>query len=247
MTPKTGFREKSKVIDVALVGNPNSGKTTIFNYASGSREHVGNYPGVTVDSKQAKLSLDGYTLNIIDLPGTYSLSAYSPEELYVRKYILGHLPDVVINVIDASNLERNLYLTTQLIDMDIKVIVALNMFDELKQKGDKFDYQSLGTMIGIPFVPTVGSKGEGIKDLFRKVIEVYEDLEPAVRHIHINYGLNIEDSIATIQELNPKEQGSDRPGFFPVLFNQASRKRPGRAQYSIPNHELRTDKGSRQP
>ncbi len=197
---KTTFGEKSKVIDVALVGNPNSGKTTIFNYASGSKEHVGNYPGVTVDSKQAKFKLDGYTFNIIDLPGTYSLTAYSPEELYVRKYILGHLPDVVINVLDASNIERNLYLTTQLIDMDIKVVVALNMYDELAHKGDKFDFENLGKMIGIPFIPTVGSKGKGITELFRKIIEVYEDREPTVRHIHINYGKAVENSIRIIQE-----------------------------------------------
>ena len=197
---KTTFGEKSKVIDVALVGNPNSGKTTIFNYASGSKEHVGNYPGVTVDSKQAKFKLDGYTFNIIDLPGTYSLTAYSPEELYVRKYILGHLPDVVINVLDASNIERNLYLTTQLIDMDIKVVVALNMYDELAHKGDKFDFDSLGKMIGIPFIPTVGSKGKGITELFKKIIEVYEDREPTIRHIHINYGKAVENSIKSIQE-----------------------------------------------
>ena len=201
LTLKTSLGEKTKVIDVALVGNPNSGKTTIFNYASGSKEHVGNYPGVTVDSKQAKFHLDGYTINIIDLPGTYSLTAYSPEELYVRKYILGHFPDIVINVIDASNLERNLYLTTQLIDMDIKIVVALNMHDELVGKGDKFDYTSLGKMVGIPFIPTVGSRGKGITELFRKVIDVYEDREPIVRHIHINYGKNVEDSIKKIQEL----------------------------------------------
>ncbi|MDD3527760.1 MAG: FeoB small GTPase domain-containing protein, partial [Bacteroidales bacterium] len=145
--------EKGKIIDIALVGNPNSGKTTIFNYASRSREKVGNYGGVTVDAKTAHFKLDGYTFNLVDLPGTYSLSAYSPEELYVRKHILGHYPDIVINVIDASNLERNLYLTTQLIDMDIKVVVALNMYDELSAKGDKFDFQALGKMLGIPFVP----------------------------------------------------------------------------------------------
>lgn len=201
MTLKTSLGEKTKVIDVALVGNPNSGKTTIFNFASGSKEHVGNYPGVTVDSKQAKFNLDGYTINIIDLPGTYSLSAYSPEELYVRKYILGHFPDIVINVLDASNLERNLYLTTQLIDMDIKIVVALNMHDELVNKGDKFDYANLGRMIGIPFIPTIGSRGKGITELFRKVIDVYEEREPIVRHIHINYGKNVEDSIKKIQEL----------------------------------------------
>ncbi len=204
---KTSARGKGKVIDIALVGNPNSGKTTIFNYASGSREHVGNYGGVTVDSKQAKFKLNDYTFNIIDLPGTYSLTAYTPEELYVRKYILGFHPDIVINVVDASNIERNLYLTTQLIDMDIKVVIALNMYDELIRKEDKFDFDSLGKMIGIPFIPTVGSKGTGITELFKKVIDVYEDKEPSVRHIHINYGNNVESSIHTIQQELKKNKG----------------------------------------
>jgi len=204
---KTSARDKGKVIDIALVGNPNSGKTTIFNYASGSREHVGNYSGVTVDSKQAKFKLNDYTFNIIDLPGTYSLTAYTPEELYVRKYILGFHPDIVINVVDASNLERNLYLTTQLIDMDIKVVIALNMYDELIRKQDKFNYESLGKMIGIPFIPTVGSKGTGITALFEKVIEVYEDKDPSVRHIHINYGTNVENSIHAIQQEIKKNKG----------------------------------------
>ncbi len=192
--------EKGKVIDVALVGNPNSGKTTIFNYASRSREKVGNYGGVTVDAKMAKFRQDGYLLNIVDLPGTYSLSAYTPEELFVRKHIIGSHPDIVINVVDASNIERNLYLTTQLIDMDVKVVIALNMYDELEAKGDKLDHRMLGNMLGIPIVPTVGSKGKGIRDLFRKVIDVYEDRDPTVRHIHINYGKTIERSIRKIQD-----------------------------------------------
>lgn len=192
--------EKGKTIDIAFVGNPNSGKTTIFNYASKSREKVGNYGGVTVDAKTAKFELDGYKFNIVDLPGTYSLSAYTPEELFVRKHILGEFPDIVINVVDASNIERNLYLTTQLIDMDIKVIIALNMFDELQSKGDKFDYHMLGKMLGIPIVPTVGSRGRGIIQLFRKAIDVYEDRDPIVRHIHINYGKSMERSIKKIQD-----------------------------------------------
>ncbi|MBM3437137.1 MAG: ferrous iron transport protein B, partial [Bacteroidetes bacterium] len=192
------------------VGNPNSGKTTVFNHASGSHEHVGNYPGVTVDFKQAKFRIDDFHINIIDLPGTYSLTAYSPEELYVRKYILGHRPDIVINVVDASNLERNLYLTTQLIDMNLKIVVALNMFDELQQKGDKFDYESLGQMIGIPFVPTVGAKGKGIDDLFRKAIEVHENHQSEPRHIHINYGNHVESSIQNIQQKIREIRGHDR-------------------------------------
>ena len=193
-------KEKGRIVNVALVGNPNSGKTTFFNHASGSKEHVGNYGGVTVDTKTAKLKQNGYTFNITDLPGTYSLIAHSPEELFVRNHIFEKHPDIVINIIDASNLERNLYLTTQLIDMDIKVVIALNMHDELLSKGDRFDYETLGKMIGIPIVPTVSSKGKGISDLFQKVIEVFEDKDPTVRHIHINYGSSIEKSIKAIQE-----------------------------------------------
>ncbi len=192
--------KKSRVINVVLVGNPNAGKTTIFNYASRSRERVGNYSGVTVDAKQARFYMKGYTLNIIDLPGTYSLSAYSPEELYVRDYIANYMPDIVVNVVDASNLERNLYLTTQLIDMDIRVVMALNMYDELLEKGDSFDYDSLGKMIGIPIMPTIGSKNKGIRELFGKVIEVYEERDKYVRHVHINYGEDIENAIRNIQE-----------------------------------------------
>ncbi len=198
---KKKAKEKGKIIDVAMVGNPNSGKTTIFNFASHSKGKVGNYGGVTVDIKTAKFKQNGYTFNIVDLPGTYSISAYTPEELFVRKHIFSQVPDVVINVVDASNLERNLYLTTQLIDMDIKVIVALNMFDELKTKGDSFDYKMLGKMLGIPFMPTVGSKGKGIRDLFNEVIDVYEDRDPSLRHIHINYGKNVERSIKKIQDV----------------------------------------------
>ncbi|MFZ4740235.1 MAG: ferrous iron transport protein B [Bacteroidales bacterium] len=196
---KTSAREKGKFIDIALVGNPNSGKTSLFNFASDSKEHVGNYSGVTIDAKLAKFLLNDYTFNLTDLPGTYSISAYTPEELYVRKFIFDESPDVVINVIDASNLERNLFLTTQLIDMDIKVVIALNMFDELEKTGNLFDYNHLGNMIGIPIIPTIGSKGKGINELFEKVIEVYEDKEPTVRHIHINYGSNVEDAIKNIQ------------------------------------------------
>ena len=146
-----------------LLENPNSGKTSIFNFASNSKERVGNYSGVTVDAKQARFYQDDFQLNAVDLPGTYSITHYTPEELYVRNYIFNETPDVIINVIDSSNLERNLFLTTQLIDMDIKVVIALNMYDELQKKGDQFDYESLGKMIGIPMVPTVGFKRQGHK------------------------------------------------------------------------------------
>ncbi len=187
-------------INVALVGNPNCGKTTLFNYASGSHERVGNYGGVTVDAKEATMRKDGYTFNIVDLPGTYSITEYSPEELYVRSYITEKKPDIVVNVIDASNLERNLFLTTQLIDMNIKVVIALNMYDELEEHNSKLDYRALGKLIGIPMVPTVASKGKGIDDLFAKLIDVYEEVDPTIRHIHINYGEEIEKAIRTIQK-----------------------------------------------
>jgi ferrous iron transport protein B len=196
---KTIVRERSKTIQVALIGNPNCGKTTLFNFATGKHERVGNYGGVTVDMKTAKLKQNGYTFQITDLPGTYSISEYSPEELFVRKHLFESMPDVVINVIDSSNLERNLYLTTQLIDMNIHVVAALNMYDELEQKGDNFDYVTLGKMIGIPFVPTVASRGKGITELLDKVIEVYENREPSIRHIHINYGQSINNAIDKIK------------------------------------------------
>jgi len=194
------LKEKGRIINVALVGNPNSGKTTLFNYASGSHERVGNYGGVTVDAKEATIKQNGYTLKLVDLPGTYSISEYTPEELYVRRHITEKNPDVVINIVDSSNLERNLFLTTQLIDMDIKVVMALNMYDELGDKNFKLDFKALGKMIGIPIIPTVAVKGDGIKELFDKVIEVYEDKDPIVKHIHINYGNLIEKSILKLQD-----------------------------------------------
>jgi ferrous iron transport protein B len=204
-TPESLPVKKSKIINVALVGNPNSGKTTLFNFASNSKEKTGNYGGITVEAKTAKFKLNEYTFNLVDLPGTYSITSYSPEELFVRDHIINELPDVILNVVDASNLERNLYLTTQLIDMDRKVVIALNMWDEFLEKGDKFDYQALGKMIGIPMVPTVGSKNKGINKLFEKIIDVYEDRDPTVRHIHINYGYRIEKGIKRLQELLTRE------------------------------------------
>jgi ferrous iron transport protein B len=193
------IREKGREINIALIGNPNSGKTTLFNFASNSKERVGNYSGVTVDSKTADFNHKNYTFHITDLPGTYSLTAYSPEELFVRRFITENMPDVVINVIDASNLERNLYLTTQLIDMDVKVVIALNMYDELESSGAKFDYQLLGKMIGVPIIPTISSKGNGIRELFDRVINLYVDKDKVYRHVHVNYGEELEISIQKIQ------------------------------------------------
>ena len=194
--------QRRKLIKVALVGNPNCGKTSLFNIASGSHEHVGNYSGVTVDAKEGTFEHGGYTFLLVDLPGTYSLSAYSPEELYVRKNLIEEMPDVVVNVVDASNLQRNLYLTTQLIDMNLRVVMALNMYDELNAKGDKLDIRQLGYLLGMPVIPTVSRTGEGIERLFDTVVQIYENSDPHLaRHIHINHGSELEFSIDRLKAL----------------------------------------------
>lgn len=241
--------DKRRVINVALVGNPNCGKTSLFNVASGGHEHVGNYSGVTVDAKEGFFSMkvkvpvvseEGadasrrpaacagcglgdtcgkaadcgrmvekeYNFRIVDLPGTYSLSAYSPEELYVRRHLIDETPDVVINVVDASNLERNLYLTTQLIDMHLHMVVALNMYDELERNGDKLDRQQLGHLLGVPMVPTVSRSGQGVRELFEKVVAVYENQndEALARHIHVNHGAELEQSIYRIKQVFRKNE-----------------------------------------
>ena len=189
-----------RTINVALIGNPNCGKTSLFNYASGAHGHVGNYSGVTVDASEAHASMYGYEFNLVDLPGTYSLSCYSPEELYVRKYLNEKLPDVVINVIDSTNLERNLYLTTQLVDMDMRLVGAFNMYDEFVKRGDNVDLTTLGTLFGMPIVPTSFKTGMGVKDLFKVIIQVYEGKNKIARHLHINYGHEIEDGIKHLQK-----------------------------------------------
>lgn len=165
---------KRRTINMALVGNPNCGKTSLFNVASGSHEHVGNYSGVTVDAKEGHFDFQGYHFRLVDLPGTYSLSAYSPEELYVRKHIIDETPDVIINVVDAGNLERNLYLTAQLIDMNVRMVVALNMYDALLHSGNTLDHKKLGQLFGVPIVPTVSRTGKGIDNLFHVIIGLYE-------------------------------------------------------------------------
>lgn len=206
---------KRRTINVALVGNPNCGKTSLFNIASGAHEHVGNYSGVTVDAKAGFFSYQGYQFQIIDLPGTYSLSAYSPEEIYVRKHIIEETPDLIINVVDASNLERNLYLTTQLIDMNVKMVIALNMYDELKASGNHLNHEKLSELIGVPIVPTVGRTGQGIDKLFHVIIESYEgsdfvnkDLHKQVRHELMN------DMEAWHKDVEPEEGYATDHGIF---------------------------------
>ncbi len=200
----------TKKISVALVGNPNCGKTSLFNRATGGRGHVGNYSGVTVDAKRGSFKYRDYEIVIYDLPGTYALSAYSPEEVYVRKHIVEQNPDIVLNVVASSNLERNLYLTTELINLDCSIVVALNMYDELLAQGDKLNHVALGEMLGVPMVPTDSRKGDGFDSLFNTIIEVFERKNKSVRHIHINHGEVLEKSIKhlhqeirEVEELNP--------------------------------------------
>ena len=193
-------RKDAKTISVALVGNPNSGKTSIFNFASGSHQHVGNYAGVTVDSKEGKLTHNGYTFKMVDLPGTYSLSAYTPEELFVRKHILEEQPDVIINVISASSLERNMYITTELMALKTPMVIALNMYDELLDSGREFDYESLSEMINIPIIPTIGKNGYGIPEMLTKIIEIYEAGDKVDNNnVQISYGRVLEKAICGIE------------------------------------------------
>ena len=221
---------KGHELNVVLVGNPNCGKTSLFNIASGAHERVGNYSGVTVDAKAGHFNTDGYHFSIIDLPGTYSLSAYTPEELYVRKYIIEQHPDLIINVVDASNLERNLYLTTQLIDMDVPMIIALNMYDELRDSGNRLDMQLLGTLLGVPIVPTVGRTGEGVTELFHQIIEIVEGRQKTARHIHVNHGHLLEEKIERVENLiriNPEPHQNYSGRFLAIKMLENDRQVEG--------------------
>lgn len=220
-------RIKEHELNVVFVGNPNCGKTTLFNIASGAHERVGNYSGVTVDAKVGHFNFEGYHFNLVDLPGTYSLSTYTPEELYVRKYIIEKHPDIIINVIDASNLERNLYLTTQLIDMDVPMIIALNMFDELRESGNQLDMEQLGILLGAPIVPTIGKTGEGVKELFHQIIQIAEGKQKTARHIHINHGMLLEEKIARIEALirvNPEPHHNYSARFLAIKLLENDRQ-----------------------
>ena len=206
---------KRRTINVALVGNPNCGKTSLFNIASGAHEHVGNYSGVTVDAKEGFFDFQGYHFRIVDLPGTYSLSAYSPEEIYVRKHIIEETPDVIINVVDASNLERNLYLTTQLIDMNVMMVMALNMYDELEASGNRLDYEKLSELIGVPIVPTIGRRGTGIEKLFHVIIESYEGSDYVTKGVRKQVRNEVMDDMeAWHKDVEPEDHYGSDHGFF---------------------------------
>lgn len=226
-------RAKGRELNAVFVGNPNCGKTSLFNIASGAHERVGNYSGVTVDAKVGHFEFEGYHFNLVDLPGTYSLSAYTPEELYVRKYIIERHPDIIINVVDASNLERNLYLTTQLIDMDVPMIMALNMYDELRDSGNQLDRHQLGTLLGVPIVPTVGKTGEGVKELFHQIIEISEGKQKIARHIHVNHGVLLEGNITKVEELirkNPEPHQNYSARFLAIKLLENDRQVEGIVQ-----------------
>lgn len=212
---------KDKIINIALLGNPNCGKTSLFNYLSGKREHVGNYAGVTVDAKRGWFNYKEYHFNIVDLPGTYSLSAYSPEEQYVMRYLQEETPDVIVNVVVASNPERNLYLTTELIDMNRSMVIGLNMYDELEKSDVKFDYTQLGRMLGVPVVPTVASIGYGVRNLLDTIIDVYEMRCKDTRHIHVKMSAEIENGISLLKDEFKKDNSIAHhfsPRFLAIKF-----------------------------
>lgn len=219
--PRTTIDEvvarRGRTISVALVGNPNSGKTSLFNAISGSHEHVGNYSGVTVGAKCGVCNYGGYRFEVTDLPGTYALSAYTPEEQYVRAHLAQETPDVVINAVVASNLERNLYLTTELIDINPRMVVALNMYDELEQQGAHLDYDSLGRMLGVPMVPVSARHRKGIEALLDAVIEVYEGRDARVRHIHIHQGTVVEESLRLLNS-DMAAHRDELPNTFPPRY-----------------------------
>ncbi|MDR0395009.1 MAG: ferrous iron transport protein B [Tannerella sp.] len=214
--PDKRLAYRKNVINIALVGNPNSGKTSLFNALSGRSEHVGNYSGVTVDAKTGHFNYKGYHFNITDLPGTYSLSAYSPEERFVRRHIFEKMPDVIINTVVASNIERNLYLTTELIDLNPRMVVALNMYDELQASGAELDYKKLGGMIGVPMIPTVAKMKKGLDALLDTVIDIFENRSKVARHIHIHYGTTPEPEITALSNLI--RRSNDAPQQFPARY-----------------------------
>ncbi|MEQ2129656.1 ferrous iron transport protein B [Caldanaerobacter subterraneus KAk] len=208
---KMGVLEGRKELVVALAGNPNSGKTSLFNELTGSRQHVGNWPGVTVEKKEGMLKFEGVNFKVVDLPGTYSLGAYTEDEVIARNFIIYDKPDVVINVVDATNLERNLYLTMQLLEMNANLVIALNMSDEAKAKGIEIDKDKLSQILKVPVVMTVATKGEGVKELLENVLKAVEFKGERYR---IDYGKELEEGISELESLIKEDEELSKK-FFP--------------------------------
>ena len=192
------------VMRVVLIGNPNCGKTSLFNCVTGAKEKVGNYGGVTVDSKESWFNIDGRKVQLVDLPGTYSLTEYSPEEMYVRTYIRDNHPDAILNIVDAGNLERNLYLTTQVMDMNIPMVIALNMWDELEKSGDKLDIDMMSRLLGARMVPLTAYNGHGVKEVLQATMQAIDESEQDTLHHNVNYGPLIEDALKELGEKCPE-------------------------------------------
>ncbi len=192
------------VMRVVLIGNPNCGKTSLFNCVTGAKEKVGNYGGVTVDSKEGWFNIDGRKVQLVDLPGTYSLTEYSPEEMYVRTYIRDNHPDAILNIVDAGNLERNLYLTTQVMDMNIPMVIALNMWDELEKSGDKLDIDMMSRLLGARMVPLTAYNGHGVKEVLQATMQAIDESEQDTLHHNVNYGPLIEDALKELGEKCPE-------------------------------------------
>ena len=220
-------------IGVVLAGNPNSGKTSLFNFLTGSNQKVGNWGGVTVEKKEGSVEVDGVTLNFLDLPGTYSLSPYSIEEVISRNYITDEAPDIVVNVIDASNVERNLYMTAQLLELGVPVIIALNMIDVAEGRGTRINSELLSQLLGVPVVGTVGRKGQGIEELKRTVLKVANGELPILRHSQITYGKELEQAISSLEALVVSQftlYGDTRKGRRPG-FTDAAPQEEAEATY----------------
>ena len=189
-----------KEITIALAGNPNSGKTTVFNNLTGAKQHVGNWPGVTVEKKEGNLSFKGYDIKVVDLPGVYSLTAYSLDEVIARNFVVDENPDVVVDIADASNLERNLYLAVQLLEMGAKLVVALNMMDVAQSRGYQIDVAELSRLLGAPVVPMVATRHQGTQELLETIVCVAED-KIQVKGLRLNYGREMEEEIAKLEEI----------------------------------------------
>ena len=188
----------AKEIIIALAGNPNSGKTTVFNNLTGARQHVGNWPGVTVEKKEGSCSKRDYNIKVVDLPGVYSLTAYSPDEVIARDFILEEKPDAVVDIVDASNLERNLYLTVQLLEMGARVIVALNMMDQADSREHRIDVTGLSHLLGVPVIPLVASRNQGTTELLEEMVNVAKN-KTNVKGLKVEYGKEVEEELAELE------------------------------------------------